>query len=72
MQIAERLRIVIDSSQIEIPTGAIHITFSAGVSNSTTSRDVSRLCKVADQALYIAKETRNTVTSQKAIPAEAV
>ena len=72
MQIAERLRAVIDSSQIEIPTGEIHITFSAGVSNSTTSRDVDRLCKVADQALYIAKETRNQVISQEAIPAEAV
>ena len=72
VQIAERLRATVDASKIESPADTIHITFSAGVANSTTSRDVSRLCKVADQALYIAKETRNTVKSQEAIPAEAI
>ena len=69
MEIAERLRATIDSSSVEIPTETLHITFSGGVSSSITTRNVADLCKIADRALYIAKETRNNIVSQEAIPA---
>jgi diguanylate cyclase (GGDEF)-like protein len=69
MQIADRVRQIVEMSVIEIPYGTLQITFSGGVSCSTSSREVSHLCKIADQALYIAKETRNRVLSQDAIPA---
>ncbi len=72
MAIAERLRSVIDTASIETNAGRLHISFSAGVSCSQSTRDVNTLCKIADQALYIAKETRNTVVSQRDIPAEPV
>ncbi|MBT3315235.1 MAG: GGDEF domain-containing protein [Anaerolineae bacterium] len=71
-QIAERLRSTISSFVIDIPSGTLQITFSAGVSSSTESRSVDKLYKVADQALYIAKQTRNQVVSQEDIPAEPV
>jgi len=69
IQIAERLREIVARSAIETPSGTLQITFSGGVACSTTSREVHQLCKIADQALYIAKETRNQVLSQDAIPA---
>ena len=69
MDIAERLRLSIDTSRVETNAGDLHITFSAGVSNSNSTRHVSGLCKIADQALYIAKETRNTVVSEESIEA---
>ena len=72
MAIAERLRSVIDTSSIETDAGALHITFSGGVASSQSTRNVGELCKIADQALYIAKETRNKVVSQEDIPAEPV
>ena len=72
MDIAERLRSTVDSSAVEIPSGTLHITFSGGVSSSTTTRSVDALCKIADQALYVAKETRNRVLSQDAIPVSEI
>lgn len=68
MEIAERLRSIVDSSYVQIPSKPLHITFSGGVSSSITTRSVDELCKIADQALYIAKETRNRVLSQEVIP----
>jgi diguanylate cyclase (GGDEF)-like protein len=68
MQIAERLRAIVESSAVEIPSGILKITFSGGVACSATSREVNQLCKIADQALYLAKEIRNRVVSQDAIP----
>jgi len=67
LQIAERLRKLVASSDVELPDVIIRVTFSAGISSSTTNRDVKDLCKVADQALYIAKETRNRVVTQDLI-----
>ena len=72
LQIAERLRTTIASSKIKTPENSLRISFSAGVANSSTSRNVNRLCKVADQALYIAKKTRNKVTSQEDIPDDLI
>ncbi len=57
IQIAERLRGIVERSVVEIPSRTLQITFSGGVACSTASREVNYLCKVADQVL-----------SQKAIP----
>ena len=62
---AERLRSIVANADIPIPQGSIHITFSAGVSTSVTNRDVRHLCKVADDALYLAKINRNEVKTQE-------
>lgn len=62
--IAERLREIVATSNAGISDEEIHITFSAGVSSTATNRDVKNLCKVADQALYVAKRTRNLVVNQ--------
>ena len=67
-QIAERLREMVASSNVDIPGELISVTFSAGISSSAKNRDVKDLCKVADQALYIAKETRNRVVTQNMVP----
>lgn len=63
-QIAERLRAMIATSDVAIPQGITQLTFSAGVSSSSEHRDVRLLCKVADDALYLAKVNRNEVKTQ--------
>jgi diguanylate cyclase (GGDEF)-like protein len=68
IETADRLRQLVEESTVQGVATSLHITFSAGVSNSKTNRDVTQLCKVADQALYIAKQTRNRVASQDEIP----
>jgi len=67
MEIAERLRMTIESTPVADTPVPIKITFSGGVANSQTNRDVDLLCKVADKALYIAKETRNRIVSEHEI-----
>lgn len=67
LETAERLRIKIEKTPVESSSVPLQITFSAGVSNSKPNRHVDQLCKVADQALYIAKRTRNRVVSQEDI-----
>lgn len=67
VEIAERLRVKVENTIVEPSPVPLRITFSAGVSNSKTNRNVDQLCKVADQALYIAKQTRNRVISQDAV-----
>lgn len=67
MEIAERLRVKVEKTIVESSPVPLRITFSAGVSNSKPNRNVDQLCKVSDQALYIAKQTRNRVISQDAI-----
>jgi len=62
--IGERLRIAIETGEIKIIEDTLKVTFSGGISSSKTNRDVTKLCKVADKALYIAKETRNRLISQ--------
>jgi diguanylate cyclase (GGDEF)-like protein len=66
-QIADRLRSSVASTPVETPSGTLKITFSAGISCSSSSQDVNELCKIADLALYAAKETRNKVVSQEAL-----
>jgi diguanylate cyclase (GGDEF)-like protein len=67
MEIAERLRATIERTPVEGSPVPLKVTFSGGVANSTTNRDVTLLCKVADEALYIAKKTRNRVVSEHEI-----
>jgi diguanylate cyclase (GGDEF)-like protein len=68
MEIAERLRELVEESVVSGTPILLDVSFSAGVANSQTNRNVSELCKVADQALYIAKRKRNRVVSQEEIP----
>lgn len=68
MDIAERLRVMIETTPVENTPAPLKITFSGGVANSETNRDVDLLCKIADQALYVAKQTRNRTVSEKEIP----
>lgn len=70
IEVAERVRIHIQDSTFTFQDVNLKITFSAGVSCSKEHPDVDELCKVADQALYIAKKTRNRVISQEQISAE--
>lgn len=69
MQTADRLRLKIEKTPVESSPVHLQITFSAGVANSSPNRNVDQICKVADQALYAAKQTRNRVVSQDGIPA---
>lgn len=68
MEIAERLRFLVEESIVGGTPILLNVSFSAGVANSKTNRNVNELCKVADQALYIAKQKRNRVVSQESIP----
>ncbi len=61
LEVAERLRQTIESSDAPSPTQPLKITFSGGVACSKWHENVDDLCKAADQALYRAKQTRNRV-----------
>jgi len=65
--IAERIRRTVEESEIPTADTSLSVTFSAGVSSTTENRDVKSLCKVADLALYKAKETRNRIVTQDEI-----
>jgi len=67
MEIAERLRELVEESIVGGTPILLNVSFSAGISNSKTNRNVNELCKVADQALYIAKQKRNRIASQDEI-----
>jgi diguanylate cyclase (GGDEF)-like protein len=62
--IAERLRTKVAATDASGVSQPIRITFSAGVASASQYPDVDQLCKTADRALYVAKETRNRVISQ--------
>ena len=68
MDIAERLRGLVEESIVAGTPILLNVSFSAGVAHSKMNRIVDQLCKVADQALYIAKQKRNRVVSQEEIP----
>ena len=67
LETAERLRYTIENTPVDNSSVPLKITFSGGVANSKKNRDVDHLCKVADQALYIAKQTRNRIASEQEI-----
>lgn len=71
VEVAERIRAHIESTPFGFKDVTFNITFSAGVSCSKEHPDVDELCKVADQALYLAKRTRNRVVSQGQLSQEA-
>ena len=64
VRVAERMREQVESTAFTFKDITAKLTFSAGVSCSREFPDVDELCKIADQALYIAKRTRNRVVSQ--------
>jgi diguanylate cyclase (GGDEF)-like protein len=70
VDIAERLRAKVAATDASGVSQPIRITFSAGVASASQYPDVDLLCKTADRALYVAKETRNRVISQAQLPAE--
>lgn len=70
-RVAERIRVHIESTPFTFKDITLKITFSAGVSSSKDHPTVDEMCKAADQALYIAKRTRNRVVSQTEIQPEA-
>lgn len=70
VEVAERMRVHIESTSFAFKDVTLKVTFSAGVSCSKEHPDVDELCKVADQALYIAKRTRNRVVSQEQLAQE--
>jgi len=71
VEVADRIRTHIESTPFNFKDVTFNITFSAGVSCSKEHPDVDELCKVADQALYLAKRTRNRVVSQEQLAQEA-
>jgi diguanylate cyclase (GGDEF)-like protein len=68
MTIAERMCAAVEKSTVAGVPVPLHSTFSGGVACSKSNRNVDQLCKVADQALYVAKQTRNRIVSQEQIP----
>lgn len=70
VKLAERLRASVAASTVSGAPEPICITFSAGVASASEHPEVALLCKTADRALYVAKETRNRVVSQAQLPAK--
>jgi diguanylate cyclase (GGDEF)-like protein len=65
LEVAERLRQMIESSVAPNSTHPIKVTFSGGVACSRGYRSVEEICKAADLALYRAKESgRNRVLAE--------
>ncbi|MCB9136614.1 MAG: diguanylate cyclase [Anaerolineales bacterium] len=62
-EIGERVRMKITNTLIDVEENSIHITISAGVAEiNTQANDLGKLIKLADQALYTAKQNgRNQV-----------
>ena len=71
VRVAERMRAQIESMEFTYKDVTLNLTFSAGVSCSKDYPSVDDLCRVADQALYVAKRTRNRVVSQEQIKSMA-
>jgi len=69
LEIAERLRAAVANTPIPDAPVPLKVTFSGGIANSKMNRDVNLLCKVADRALYVAKQTRNRIVSEQDISA---
>jgi len=69
---AERLRLDLQTTAIEVPGGVLGITASLGVAEHVVGQSVDRLLKNADVALYAAKTSgRNrVVAAQSSAPAE--
>ena len=64
---AERARLFVQESFIDIPTGMMKVTMSLGVTAAEPGDTVETLVKRADIALYKSKESgRNRVTAAKA------
>jgi len=67
INVANKLRLNVAEETLIFPTTEINLTISAGVSESlTTDSDVDDIIKRADEALYLAKKSRNSVRSIKA------
>ncbi len=68
--VAEKLRLKVEQNLFNLSSIDINLTISAGVSESlTTDADVDDIIKRADEALYLAKNSRNSVRSIKILNA---
>ncbi len=66
INVANKLRLKVAEQTFILSTIEINLTISAGVSESlTTDTDVDDIIKRADEALYLAKKSRNSVRSIK-------
>jgi diguanylate cyclase (GGDEF)-like protein len=62
--VAEKLRTKVEKNPFELSNSQLQLTISAGVSESLTSdKDIDDIIKRADEALYLAKNKRNSVRS---------
>ena len=64
--LAERIRREIANSKFSHRAGSFSITVSIGVTSVQQSDEIDQILKKADDALYQAKRTRNTVSVAKA------
>lgn len=62
-EIAENIRATIEKTKIIYENKIIHVTISIGTATTIHGSGLNELIKLADQSLYKAKETRNSVES---------
>ncbi|WP_295798486.1 diguanylate cyclase [uncultured Microbulbifer sp.] len=65
---AERMRGCIAGIRLECPAGVIRFTSSIGIAHRHHAESVEQLLKLADQALYIAKERGRDVVVEYQLP----
>ena|GEM_PF-2109877 len=70
MTVAEKLRAGIESHPVDIGSQHIALTVSIGVSEFLPSHDVSFSIKIADEALYVAKQSGRNRVKQAQNPFE--
>ena len=63
--LAERLRNNMSTIKIDDIGTSVHLTISVGVGSSKGCNSIDEILKKADDALYMAKETKNTVVMKK-------
>ena len=59
--LAERLRHQVENTTLKDTDPKIKVTISVGIASSTHTDSMKEILKKADDALYTAKDTRNTV-----------
>jgi diguanylate cyclase (GGDEF)-like protein len=63
--LAERVRCEIANAEYSSANASFHITVSIGVACAARSSTVDEILKKADDALYLAKRTRNAIRVAK-------
>jgi len=63
--LAERLRTEISNAEFEAENISLKLTISAGIAHSSQAETMDTILKKADDALYVAKATKNSVIMAK-------